>query len=175
MSTVDQKLIIIRGPSGAGKSTVSKGLVDVIRSQGQLCAIIDQDHFLNVIPGNQANCRELCCEMIFQCALACKNLKYDVVLEGILNIVNCSSLFEKLKEIFGQEHVSFYYFDVSLEETQKRHLTRLKANEFTIERMAGWYKSASPTHFENETIISSQSSAADSIKCILEKYRWSDV
>ena len=170
MNAGDQKLIIIRGPSGAGKSTVSKGVVDAIRLQGRLCAIIDQDHFLNVIPGNQANCRELCCEMIFQCALACKNQKYDVVLEGILNIVYCSSLFEKLKELFGQTNISYYYFDVSLEETQKRHVTRAKAKEFTIERMVNWYKSASPTFFENEIIISNESSATDSITFILEQY-----
>lgn len=170
MDTATRRLIIIRGPSGAGKSTVSNGVLKEIRDQGRLCAILEQDHFLNVIPGNQAHCRELCCEMMLSCALACKNKGYDVIMEGILNIVYCSEMIETLKSEFGCQNVTFYYFDVTLEETQARHLTRAKAMEFSAERMAGWYISASPTNFTHEVVISSQSTAAESIKTIVDKY-----
>lgn len=171
MNAEGRKLIVIRGPSGAGKSTVSKGVLEIIRSEGRLCAILEQDHFLNVIPGNQTHCRELCCDMMLACAIACRDRGYDVIMEGILNVVYCSKLFENLEENFGQSNVSYYYFDVSLEETQNRHLTRGKSKEFGPERMARWYKSASPTQFVNELIISSQSSAADTVQVIVDKYR----
>ena len=41
--------------------------------------------------------------------------------------------------------------------------------DFTFERMVNGYKSASPTFFEIEIIISSESSATDSITFILEQ------
>ena len=173
MEFANKKLIIIRGPSGTGKSTVSKAVVGCIRSliNNPCCAIIDQDYFLNTIPGNQAFCKELCADMILQCAIACRNKGYDVVLEGILNVVYYSDLFRNLMDVFGVENVTFYYLDISLEESQQRHLLRDKAKDFTADRMVNWYKSASPTNYTNEIIInSSTSSVLESTQVIMDNY-----
>ena len=52
---------------------------------------------------------------------------------------------------------------------QTRLVTMANGKDFTFERMVNWYKSASPTFFEIEIIISSESSATDSITFILEQ------
>lgn len=108
--------------------------------------------------------------MMLSCALACKNKGYDVIIEGILNVVYCSEMIASLKSEFGCDNVTFYYFDVTLEETEARHLSKTQAMEFSAEIMAGWYMSASPTNYTHEVVIPSKNTAEESIKIIVDKY-----
>lgn len=62
-----------------------------------------------------------------------------VILEGIMNVEWYQSLFELALQLYGTR-VYAYYFDISFEETLRRHQTRAKCNEFGEEEMRKWWR-----------------------------------
>jgi hypothetical protein len=57
----------------------------------------------------------------------------------------------------------FYYLDVSLEETLRRHATGPQATEFSADDMRGWYQPADLLGFGEEHTIQESSSFEESI------------
>lgn len=114
------KLIILRGNSGSGKTTIAKELQKLF---GKNTMLISQDvirrEMLNVDDGENTKALPLLKEL----------LKYGnehneiVILEGILRANWYNSLFELAIEFYNQ-NIYAYYFDMSFEETLKRHQTR---------------------------------------------------
>ncbi|RGG09619.1 uridine kinase [Coprobacillus sp. AF27-24BH] len=114
------KLIILRGNSGSGKTTIAKELQKLF---GKNTMLISQDvirrEMLNVDDGENTKALPLLKEL----------LKYGnehneiVILEGILRANWYNSLFELAIELYNQ-NIYAYYFDMSFEETLKRHQTR---------------------------------------------------
>jgi uridine kinase len=166
------KLIVIRGPAGAGKSTVANSVLSSFRSsiQNRRFAILEHDYFNNVVTGRLLGYRDLTMQMLKQNILACKELDYDVILEGILNIVYFKAMFEEILSSFGEKNGTFYYLDVPLLETKIRHSTRKKANEFSADLLDDWYSAASLSIFLNEKILSSTLSAEQSGEIIIHNY-----
>ena len=58
------------------------------------------------------------------------------ILEGIMYDEWYRSLFELANELYGS-NVYSYYFDITFEETIRRHQTRSKSQEFGEEHMRG--------------------------------------
>ena len=120
------KLIILRGNSGSGKTTIAKELQKLF---GKNTMLISQDvirrEMLNVDDGENTKALPLLKEL----------LKYGnehneiVILEGILRANWYNSLFELAIELYNQ-NIYAYYFDMSFEETLKRHQTRACRDEF---------------------------------------------
>ncbi len=161
------KLIILRGPSGAGKSTISKRLFE---SAKRNTALIEQDQyrFMFSPPGGELNSKTIH-EMILQNTLTALRDGYDVILEGILNVRSYGKTFETLIREHPTQNYLFY-FDVSFNETIRRHRTRLAKGKFkfTEKDMEGWYKPRDITGYDCEHIISEQSSLEETVAKITQ-------
>lgn len=132
----EHKLIILRGNSGSGKTTVAKGLQEKF---GANTMLISQDvvrrEMLMVKDGadNQA------------LPLMMKLLQYGwehsriVILEGIMVSSWYRPLFEKAVSLYG-DNIHAFYFDISFEETLRRHRSKPNCNEFGEEAMRRWWR-----------------------------------
>lgn len=131
-----KKIIIIRGNSGSGKTSVSKALQHKI---GRNTLLISQDiirrKMLWVKDGVNTQASSLLEHLIKYGYENC-----DVtIIEGILNSRWYTSLFEHIIELFKEENVYAYYYDISFEETLRRHNTRDCKCEFGEEEMKRWW------------------------------------
>lgn len=160
------KLIILRGPSGAGKSTVAKIL---FKDAKRKTALIEQDHYRFMFKpaggGSKPN-SDTIHKMIRDNTLTALGDGYDVILEGILNV---RSYGEVLEELFRhhQEENYIFYFDISFEETIKRHtIRRTPEHKFSEADMRGWYPSAHRSGHKFERIVPEQFSVEETIAFI---------
>jgi len=177
------KLVIIRGPAGSGKSTVTNALLNVLR-EGEHCtdaetitcplaekrnvAYLEQDLFRNVILGKHTDAATLSGQLLATSAIECIENGTDVILEGILNIDKYRDCcFEVLYDRLPKECIHFFYLNVDLEETKKRHMGREKINVFGTEKLDKWWNSARPTGYEGEVMIDSSSALASTVQKIV--------
>lgn len=64
---------------------------------------------------------------------------FDVIVEGIMSAQRYRDMLAELAR--GHRGTStFFYFDVSFDETVQRHATRPQSADFTSEEMRGWYR-----------------------------------
>lgn len=164
----DTKLIILRGPSGSGKSTTAKQL---FKKAKRRVALIEQDHYrfiFNQAGGGSKSNSTAIHRMIQSDVLIALDEGYDVILEGILGVKSYDKI---LNEIFEKhpQHNYMYYFDISFEETARRHEIRKRENgsEFSAEDMREWYAAAHRSNHELERIIPEDSSLEDTLERIL--------
>ena len=130
------KLIILRGNSGSGKTTVAKALQEKL---GYNTMRISQDevrrNMLWVKDGKDTKALPLMAEL----------LKYGkvhselTILEGIMYEEWYSPLFKLANELY-ESNIYAYYFDISFEETLRRHSMRNKSQEFGEEAMRDWWR-----------------------------------
>lgn len=160
------KLIVLRGPSGSGKSTIAEELRE--RCQGVDIAIVEQDYYKSVMLKNTSGDkrRNVVIEMTYQNTLSAIKGGYDVIVEGIFKAEHYREMFEKLVAEHPTENY-FYYFDIGLDETLKRHQTRPKRGKFGEEDMRQWYVGQAMLGFPNEVVIGEQSSQQETIERIV--------
>lgn len=142
-------LIIFRGNSGSGKTTVAKELQKLFGSNTMLISqdVIRRD-MLYVRDGENTLAIPLLTEL-----LKYGNANCDVVImEGILNSAWYRPLFEAVVKIY-ESNVFSYYFDISFEETVKRHNSRPQRSEFGEDDMRRWWKEKDYSDVLNEIII----------------------
>lgn len=127
------KLIILRGNSGSGKTTVAKTLQ---KKLGRNTMLISQDEVR----------RNMLWVMVHRYkgfAAYGRTFTYGrehsefSILEGIMYDEWYRSLFELANELYGS-NVYAYYFDLSFEETVRRHNTRNR--EFGEKDMRRWWR-----------------------------------
>lgn len=157
------KLIILRGPSGAGKSTVAAMLH---KRASNKTALFEQDHYRHRLFNNNHMDHEAPRWVMIAGMQAALEYGSDVILEGILNKAKYEPYFEKLFARQSSE-VYFFYFDVSFEETARRHATRSKNNDFTAGEMREWYSRASLYGHRNEHIIPEECTAEQAYEKIV--------
>ena len=147
-----RKLIILRGNSGSGKTTIAKELQ---KRLGQNAMLISQDeirrNMLNVKDGEDTPALPLMKELLIY---GSKHSDF-VIWEGIINREWYKPLFELAVQLYGTE-VYAYYFDLTFEETLKRHLTRPKCHEFGEESMRRWWREKDFSDVLNEICITSE-------------------
>ncbi len=160
------KLVILRGPSGSGKTTVGKILFEGAQRP---TALIEQDHYrfmFNPPGGGTKPNSDTIHHMIKHNTLQALADGYNVILEGILSV---RSYGEVLEEIFRQHPSENYifYFDISFEETLRRHQTRqVKLSQFGEADMREWYPAAHQSNHQFEYVISEQSSVEETVALI---------
>jgi predicted kinase len=131
------RLVVLRGNSGSGKSTVAKALRAAC---GQEMAWVSQDLIRRVILKEKDRPGAVNIGLIHQVARYALNHGYHVVLDGIFYADRYEPMLARLR----RDHLGlsrFYYLDVGLEETLRRHATRLQAGEFGAREMREWYRS----------------------------------
>lgn len=159
-------LIVLRGNSGSGKSTVACAL------QQELDGVwIEQDNFRRTILGEAGNYSALSIALIQQSAALALQHGRTVIMEGMFNANTYSEVFLTLRD--GHHGRSlFYAYDLSLEETLRRHATRPdKRADFGEEAMRGWYRGWNPLTDIAELRITEQESAAETLERILADVR----
>lgn len=159
------KLIVLRGPSGSGKSTVAKKLFDQVSRQ---TALIQQDYYRFLFKpagGNRHNSQTIH-KMIQANILAALNDGYDVIAEGIFSTRAYKEVFDNIFKQRPEANFSFY-FDVSFEETLRRHRTKPNKDEWSEADMKDWYQPQDYLGYDFETIIPESNSSEETLAQII--------
>ncbi|MBC7596151.1 MAG: kinase [Kineosporiaceae bacterium] len=156
-------LIVVRGNSGSGKSTVAAQLQE--RLPGKT-VFLSQDYFRRVIYNEHEQESLAHADLIEVAATHALRAGHNVVLDGIFNATRYSPMLERVRS--ATEESRFYAFDLSLEETLRRHRSRSKAGDFTAEEISGWYHGWQPLQFVSEHRIDASESVTATVQRILE-------
>lgn len=160
--TPSHPLIILRGNSGCGKTSTARLLQ---RQLGDGTMLVSQDvvrrEILRVkdIESNPA------IQLIYDLCMYGNNVGYTVILEGILSNKKYGAMLCRLLDDFQGEKL-IYYFDVSFEETVRRHATKPNAHEFGESEMRQWWKDQDVLNVPGEQRIDEQFSQAEIVDLI---------
>ena len=131
-----RKIIIIRGNSGSGKSTVAKELQTML---GRGTMLISQDLVRRDMLHTQDRPNNKAIDLMQNLVTFAYEHCEIAILEGILYYELYSKLFSTVKELYAN-NIHAYYFDLSFEETLKRHASKPNADDFGEERMRQWWR-----------------------------------
>lgn len=162
IKTYESKLIVLRGNSGSGKSTVAKLLRE---SSSRKIAIVEQDYLRRFILKEKETEGTDNIDLIERTVEFALSHGYDAVLEGILYFPRYGSMLNRLADKCPDHY--FFYFDVSFDETLRRHATKPNAHEFGETEMREWYKPNQQTRFDNEWTIPESSTLEQTVQTIL--------
>ncbi|UNP74292.1 kinase [Bacillus nitratireducens] len=142
-------LIILRGNSASGKTTIAKELQEHF---GQGTLLVSQDVVRRDMLKVHDTMGNLSHDLIFEITKYGKEKCEFVILEGILNSRRYGDMLRELIHFF-EGNAYTYYFDLSLEETIRRHNTREKRLEFGEDLLSKWYNPNDSIEVDKETIF----------------------
>ena len=157
-------LIILRGNSGCGKTSTARLLQ---RQLGYGTMLVSQDMVRREILRVKDSESNPAIQLIYDLCMYGNNVGYTVILEGILSSKKYGAMLRRLLNDFQGEKL-IYYFDISFEETVRRHATKSNAHEFGESEMRQWWKEKDYLDFENEFLIRNNTSQEDLINMILK-------
>lgn len=134
--TVSHPLIILRGNSGCGKTSTARLLQ---RRLGYGTMLVSQDVVRREILRVKDSESNPAIRLMYDLCMYGNNVGYTVILEGILSNKKYGVMLRRLLDDFQGEQL-IYYFDVSFEETVRRHATKPNAHEFGESEMRQWWK-----------------------------------
>lgn len=132
---MESKLIIIRGNSGSGKTTTAKSLQNRL---GHGTLLVSQDVVRRDMLKVHDRDGNPSIDLIRQIAEYGKDKCEFVIVEGILYKNRYGEMLNNLIQFYNQK-VYTYYYDLSFEETVKRHHSRSKKMEFGEESLRRWW------------------------------------
>lgn len=157
-------LILLRGNSGSGKTSLAKLLQTRLGANTmRLSHDMVRMDILHVW-GREGAEKSL--------PLMISLLEYGrahsetVVLEGILPTGDYRPLFEAAQRLYG-ERIFAYYYDLSFEETLRRHATKPNRNDFGESDMRRWWREHDFIGFLPETILTAEVSLEEAASRIL--------
>ena len=161
--TPGTRFIVLRGNSGSGKSSAARALRE---RSGRKLAWVEQDYLRRVVlkeldqPGGvnigvieQRRCAAPCNTAITSCWKASWTPGATA---------RCWRVWPR-----SIQAAPIYYFDLSFEETVRRHATRPQASEFCPEAMREWYKPADLLPFASEHVFDESLSLAEVVDMIV--------
>lgn len=161
------KLIIIRGNSGSGKTTIAKKLQ---RRLGKGTLLVSQDVVRREMLMVNDTRNNLAIDLIKQIAEYGIGKTPYVIVEGILANIRYRNMLLSLIESFdGNAYV--YYFDLSFEETFRRHVSKPNQSEFGQFEMRRWWNEEDYLGIENEVFFHDRSSKREIMEKILDDLR----
>lgn len=170
IGTDETRLIVIRGNSGTGKSALAAA-IRAARPRG--VAIVSQDLLRRQIlhvrdhPGNPA------VDYIELSARYALNAGLHVVIEGILYEDIYGDMLRKL--LADHRGVSCCYrYEMSFDETLRRHATKADSDEFGETEMRQWWRDADRLAGTAEVPISAGIRLTDSVQRVFDDCGWAD-
>lgn len=161
---VMSKLIILRGNSGSGKSTVAK---TIAKAAGHQLAVVDADAYRVGMFHPLGECGEDVAELMAHNVRFCLERGYDVFWDSIFYAHDRNRKY--LEDFIRQHHPAdnfIFNFDVSWEETVRRHQTRHKRHDFDAETMREWYKPVESLGYDFEYTVPEKNSIEDTVDYI---------
>lgn len=158
------KLLIIRGPSASGKSTVAN---ELFKKAKRPTLLVSEDTIRKMFSDHQVRGHISSRHLATQAVLTGLQNDYDVIYHGILRVNDGNeNRFDEILAVHPTENY-FFYLNVSLKETMRRHQSRDKKNHFSVEALQKWWEFSSPTERTDEIIIEESSSIQDTIHTII--------
>lgn len=162
------RLIVLRGNSGSGKSTVAQALREAYGGRG--VAWVAQDLIRRIILKEKDILGGVNIGLIDQVTRYSLDQNYHAVLDGIFYADRYENMLAQLAHDHrGQSH--FYYLDVSMNETIRRHATRPQAADFSPDEMRQWYRARDLLRSVPERVIPETSTLQETISLILADSR----
>lgn len=156
------KLIILRGPSASGKSTVAKALMERTK---RLTVLVDLDYyrFCFVNPDDPENGLGIEYRLSAASVLTSLQNGFDVIFDGNFTYDSDDTFLAQLLDHPGENYI--FYLESSLEETLKRHETKMDPR-INTDKMKEVYRYASPTGHNDEVVIPESSSLEQTVEKI---------
>ncbi|MFG1605994.1 AAA family ATPase [Actinoplanes sp. NPDC049265] len=155
-------LVVIRGNSGSGKTTTAR---EVRSRYGRGCALVEQDQLRRILLREHDEPGGVAPAFIVATVRTALDLGYHVVLEGILHRARYeAALGELLAAHPGPRLVC--YFDISFEETMRRHGMRGDSG-FTTADMRSWYVERDLLGVPDELVLDERSSLPANVATIM--------
>jgi predicted kinase len=155
------RLVVIRGNSGSGKTTAAHALREALN---QPAMVIEQDHFRRIVLKEKENAGSDAVELIRRVAEFGLERGYIVIVEGILGSDKYGPMIAAL--MARAETARAFYFDVSFEETLRRHATKPSAT-FGEAEMRAWWRDRDLLGVPNETVVDERSTLAETVGLML--------
>ncbi|WP_035866059.1 AAA family ATPase [Cryptosporangium arvum] len=158
-------LVVLRGNSGSGKSTVAR---ELRRRHGRGCALVDQDYLRRTVLREHDVAGGLAPTLVAATARLALTHGYSVVLEGILTAERYRE--ELVALAAGHSGRStFFWFDVSLPETLRRHATRPLAATVGPDALTSWYLESDRLGAPDEHVIAEASTLDETVAFVAER------
>ncbi|GAB3566875.1 kinase [Arthrobacter alkaliphilus] len=155
-------LVVLRGNSGSGKSTIAKALQLEL---GWPTALLSQDHFRRVVYREKEKENLAHADLLEVAAAHCLRAGHHVILEGIFNAQRYSAMLERVAA--QSNDARFYAFDLTFDETVRRHALRPQATNFSADEMRSWYHGWQPLSFVEEARINASETPSRIVARIL--------
>jgi predicted kinase len=159
------RLVVLRGNSGSGKSCIA---TEIRARYGRGIALVGQDNLRRTVlrerdvPGG-ANIG-----LIDAVARYALGHGFHVIIDGILSAARYGSMLEALYRDY-QGVSRFYYLDVPLGETLRRHASRPQATEFGEAEMRSWYRERDLLPGGIEQVIPAASSMEETVRLVMHE------
>jgi hypothetical protein len=142
------RLVILRGNSASGKSTIAQ----LLRKRlGRGVAWVEQDYLRRTLLREHDRLDLPNIGLIDVTTRYALDAGYHVIVEGTFGAQRYGEMLRQLTEDH-QGQTNLYYFDIPLEETQRRHQTKPLIT-VGLEQLSEWYNHRDLLPFTNESII----------------------
>jgi tRNA uridine 5-carbamoylmethylation protein Kti12 len=162
---MESTLIIIRGNSGSGKTTTAKRLQQYL---GKGTLLVSQDVVRRDMLMVQDRDGNLSINLIRQIVEYGKGKCEFVIVEGILSQQRYGDMLKQLISFYnGRAHT--YYYDLSFQETVRRHNSRSKRTEFGENSLRTWWNPNDYLGVDGEVILTDELSQDEVVEMILKQ------
>ncbi|TDL98061.1 hypothetical protein ERX27_05130 [Macrococcus brunensis] len=152
------QLLILRGNSGSGKTSTAQLLQ---KRLGEGTILISQDMVRRQMLRVNDKVGSVSTDLLETLVdFGMQNCRY-VILEGILTKRKHGKMLKEIADRYSPD-VLVYYFDISFEETLKRH--QYKDVDFGEDEMEKWYLEKDFLEVEGERIITDEMTQEDVVK-----------
>lgn len=163
------RLVILRGNSASGKSTIAKLLRERL---GRGVAWVEQDYLRRTVLREHDRPGLPNIGLIDMTARYALDAGYHVIADGIFGSERYGAMLRRLTD--DHEGVTrHYYFDIALEETQRRHQTKPLVTVHP-EKLCEWYQRRDLLGFVDESIITAAESDEEIVTRLVREVGFCD-
>jgi adenylate kinase family enzyme len=162
---MESTLIIIRGNSGSGKTTTAKRLQQHF---GRGTLLVSQDVVRRDMLKVQDRDGNLSMDLIRQITEYGRGKCEYVIVEGIFSEQRYGDMLRQLIQFYnGKAHT--YYYDLSFQETVRRHNSRSKRTEFGEDSLRDWWNTEDYLRVDGEVQLTDEMTQDEIVEMILEQ------